>query len=175
MKVIYKDYIKFLIIIGLTFSILNVLSDYIFGIDFHFMSFIFDTLLFGGIMSLIFVSLQFSELKKRGYENKNVKLVNEKIIKSNITKDELLNYIKNNLFFKNHSVLQRNGLIVLQSNMTFNTWGEVMTIELLESKDDFYKYRIISKPKWKLTFLDGGANLENIMMMEQLFSVHGKL
>jgi len=168
MNQVYKDFIKVFLVGGLGFAITNSITDFLFGFDFHIWKFISEIVIFGGVLSLFVVSTNRWELKKRGLEDKKIKLVNKKVVRSKMSLDNLLEKIKKAFFFERHKIKKIDGGIELDSNMTGISWGERMTIKCHKLEDGLNEFEIVSKPRWRFTLLDGGANYENVMMVENL-------
>ncbi len=171
MKQVYKDFIKVLkvfLITGVGFAITKTFFDFLIGYNFHLLSFLLNMFLFGGIMSLFAVSIHQAELKKRGLEDKDIKLVNKKVVRSKMSLDNLLEKIKKAYFFERHRIKKIDGGIELNSNMTGIAWGERMTIKCHKLEDGVNEFEIVSKPRMRFTLLDGGANYENATMIENL-------
>lgn len=58
--------------------------------------------------------------------------------------------------------------VLLRSNFSWKSWGEEIKIILIKQIADENEFQVSSRPKFSLTLVDYGKNLENMMRIENL-------
>ncbi len=171
MKPITKLYLKTFLFTGIPYGIIMMMIDVLGGDGFRIWKFLFLTFFFGITMSITLVYFHRQRLKKNGIgelSEENLK-VNQKVrIISNLNEEKLIEKLREDRFFRNMELAQVENGIKLSSGITWNSWGESITIIINSISQNQYEYEIISKPKLRSTVLDFGKNLENIDRIQKI-------
>lgn len=171
MNPIAKLYLKTFLLTGLPFGLLTQGFDLVGGGEFSLWKFLFMTFFFGLTMSLILVSFHRYRLKKSGIQeltNQNVGVNQTRIVKSTLTKAELIQKLENDPVFGNINRKETETGIFFNTAMTWKSWGEKIEIRLKPHQEIGFEYHISSKPKLKTTLVDYGKNLENVDWIENM-------
>ncbi len=103
MKPIIRKYLKTFLLAGLTYGLIMLGFDLASGEKFNVWEFLFTTILFGFIMSLILVSFQIYILKKKGIKEitkENLAVKQTKTVTCALNKTELIEKLKNDPIFE---------------------------------------------------------------------------
>jgi len=123
---------------------------------------VISAVFFGLLMAFFFILMQKKRLKKAGYPkltNDLLKLKQEKTIEAYLTKEELINLLKNSNDFKKCKYKSNLNSIIMRKKMSWFSWGEKITITFTKADN---KIKIESKPSMPTTLIDYGVNIENI-------------
>jgi hypothetical protein len=91
-----------------------------------------------------------------------------KLVKSQVTKVEIIGRIKSDPHFGKMKLLEVGDGISLTSKMSFKSWGESITIIPVEKNDGILEFSVTSKPKLSTTLFDYGKNLEIVNRLASL-------
>lgn len=172
MKPQFKTYLRIILISGFSFALLNSGMDYLFNFDFYLWRFVLNILFFGGLMAIFLGGWNTNERNRNGlkeYTEENSKLRYDKIIESTISKEQLLEGIKEEPYFTKFKLIDMGNVIEMNSKKSFVSWGETIIIEIKEIDDTINKFRVLCKPKVVTTVTDGGANYINMKKIEGIF------
>ncbi len=156
---------------GLGFAILNEVLNFALGLDFHLYRFVFNFIIFGGIMSWLLVSINKSQLRMNGITkltDENTGLKYQKKIISDLSQKELLNAIKEKEYFSGANIKINGNNVIIYLKKGHVSWGELITINSKEVEAGKNEFLIISKPRFLFTLLDGGANYTNVRKIVDL-------
>ncbi len=123
---------------------------------------LFSAIFFGLLMATFFVIVQNYKLKKAGYpilNNDMLKLKQVRFIEPNLSKNELIDLLKESEYFKKCKFKITPTSIIIKKRISWFSWGEKITISFNE-KDN--KIKIESKPTMPTTLIDYGINLLNV-------------
>ena len=167
MKPITKLYLKIFLFAGVSYGFITLALSLIAGDkdEFNLWSLLITSFFFGIAMSLILVSVQKYRLKKNGVQeisDKNFGVSQTAYIKSDLNKSELINKLKTDPVIRKMTMIEIENGILLQTGMTWKSWGEEIKIILKTDQESDFEYEISSSPKLKTTLIDYGKNLENI-------------
>jgi hypothetical protein len=156
MKLYLKNFIFSGFVFGLIMGLLNGLE---FGIK--------SGLLFGFVMSILSVTMHRQATRKYkdfGYDVSSV--IQERKLKINTDSVDVfiacLNSLEN---IKNCKIIDKDkakGTIHAKSGSTWQSFGEVLNINILPVDSKFVSVTIESKPKVSITLVDYGKNIKNI-------------
>lgn|SRR5690554_3880608 len=171
MKPITKLYLKTFLLTGIPYGLIMLGFDLADGNGFRLWKFIFLTLFFGVTMSLILVSFHRYRLKKSGVQeisDQNLGVSQKKDIKSELSKSELIEKLKTDPIIGKMKMTETENGILLNTGMTWKSWGEEIKIIQKANEECGFDYRIISRPKLITTLVDYGKNLENVNRIENV-------
>ncbi|MBK7232049.1 MAG: hypothetical protein IPH93_07245 [Saprospiraceae bacterium] len=171
MKPIYKLYLITFLATGITYGLLMSLIEWADGSRLSGWQIIYRTSYFGLAMSLIIVSYHKYRLKKIGIRElteENLGVSHNKILKSKLNIMELIEELKKDPIFGKMKISEKESEILIRSNLTWESWGEEIKIILNKHIADEYEYQVSSRPKFSLTLVDYGKNLENMMRIESV-------
>lgn len=141
------------------------------GSDFGLLKSVYRASLFGVSMSLIFILAQLYSLKKSGvtkFTSDNLKVKQRRILKSKLTKQEIIEKLKNDRRFTISKFSENENRIYLETKMSFKSWGEKITITVRPLENEFNEYTITSRPALITTLADFGKNFQNVNRIEEL-------
>jgi len=173
MKPIIKLFLKILLFTGIPFGLINVLFVKDFTSGFSFSDFIYPTLFFGIFMSLIFASLHLYSLKELGIHkitSSNMSVSQTKNIRTSINLSELIEKIKQDKFFINPKISEKDATVLIKTGFSIKSWGEVISIKQMSHDNGVFEYQISSKPKLITTLVDFGKSHENIIRIEKIMN-----
>ena len=171
MKPIALRLLKTFLILGLGFASFMGLIDLIFDGSTDPGKFLFRLIAFGGPMSILYVVSQFYGIKRLGqnsFTKETLGVRQKRTVLSNLTIQDILTRIKTAPGLKEMAIREENNRILLSSPISWMSWGEKITIQPLHSTGTSTEYEIISRPKISTTIMDGGKNLENVLLVEKL-------
>jgi len=171
MKPIALLILKTFLLTGFGFALFMGLIDLIFDGSADPGKFLYRLIAFGGLMSILFVAMQFYGVKLLGlksFTTENLGVKQKRIVLSNLSMQDILRKIKTDPGLKKMKATEEVNSILLSSNISWMSWGEKISIQPLHSSGTKTEYEIISRPKLSTTIMDGGKNLENVMRVEKL-------
>ena len=171
MKPILILFLKNILLIGITYGLFMFVFDLATGSDFGLLKSVYRASLFGVSMSLIFILAQLYSLKKSGvtkFTSDNLKVKQRRILKSKLTKQEIIEKLKNDRRFTISKFSENENRIYLETKMSFKSWGEKITITVRPLENEFNEYTITSRPALITTLADFGKNFQNVNRIEEL-------
>ncbi|MBK7811128.1 MAG: hypothetical protein IPO62_08895 [Saprospiraceae bacterium] len=171
MKPIYKLYLITFLATGITYGLLMSIIDWADGSGLGRWRIIYKTCIFGLAWSLILVSYHKYCLKKIGIRElteENLGVSHSKILKSKLNIMELIEELKKDYIFGKMKMKEMESGVLLRSNFSWKSWGEEIKIILIKQIADENEFQVSSRPKFSLTLVDYGKNLENMMRIENL-------
>lgn len=175
MNPVTKLYIKVFFQAGIPFGLVMSAIDLINGNGFSWEKFLFSFIGFGLFMSLALVSIHIHRLKKLGvqkFTDENLSVRQTKIVTSPLNLSEMKQKLKSDLALEKMKMTEAQNGILLDSKVTWKSWGEKIGV-ILQCKDGGnYVYHISSKPRLTRTIIDFGKNLVNVNNIEQAITPH---
>lgn len=172
MKATTLLYSKSFLVTTIAFGILMMIFDYATGSDIELISFLLTTVLFGLTMSLVFVTLQISELKRLGVEEltaESLSVEQHRRFESSITKQKAVERINIDPVYSKMNIRKTANGLRIKTPITLKSFGEIISIEFDQPlASDPLKITLTSRPKIKTTMVDLGKNLENVNSLYQL-------
>ena len=172
MKAATLLYSKSFLVTTISFGVLMIIFDYATGSDIELFSFLLTIVLFGLTMSLVFVSLQISELKRLGVEEltaESLSVEQHRSFTSSLTKQKAVERINIDPAFSKMKIRKTASGLRIKTPITLKSFGEVINIEFNQPlANDPLKISISSRPKIKTTMVDLGKNMENVNSLYQL-------
>jgi hypothetical protein len=169
MKPTTKLYLKTFLLSGASYGLLSILYDFSNGDYISLKGYLISSASFGLIVTLILVPIHIWVLKKNGIKkisSDNLKVSQSKSIKSDLTKSEILQKFKMDPIIGKMKINETEYGILINSGMTWKSWGEEIKIIIDSFENNLYEYRITSNPKFKIAIADYGKNLENVNRIE---------
>ena len=172
MKTILLLYLKTFSYFAIAFGILTLALDLIFDHEFswRFLRTGFNSGLF---MSLFFVTIHIISVRISGekkFTSENLAVEHKHSIISGISQEDLISKLKTNPSFEEMKITIEKGEIIIKTGLTFNSWGETISIHVKPVTSISNEFEIISKPKQRWTLVDFGKNLNNVKKVEELMA-----
>lgn len=171
MNSLTKLYLKLFLFTGILFGVLITLFEFLAGDGTSWWKIILESVLFGIAMSLFMVNLHKNRLKKLGVQEDSSSgfgVQQKKIIRSSLSKEEVVAKLKSHPVFGNMKMKEDNGTIRMRSPMSIKSWGENILITEQPGEGLAHEYLVQSSPKLITTLVDNGKNMENIHKIEKL-------
>ncbi len=165
MKPITKLYLKAFIFSGIPAVFVLWVTNLAVGIESSFWELLFVASIFGILLSLTLVSLHWYQLKKHGVEeitNENVGVNQTLKLRSELNRTDLVQKLKSDPITRKMEMTETENGIVLDSGMSWKSWGEEIKIQLTANNANNFDYLISSSPKLKTTLVDFGRNYEHV-------------
>jgi len=167
---LFTLYIKYFIVVALTYSVLMIGLDLVTGREITFYDIVIRILIFGVGMTLPLVSFHKYQVnntaKEFGLKNPDYEVSQKKVFFSDKTPEQIYNTIERRSQFRKVNFHESNQIIKIKTGFTGKSWGDVITIKSQKEKEN-YKYQVESKPIFPLTVIDFGQNLENVLKIER--------
>lgn len=173
MKPITKLYIKTFLLTGIPYGLIMTGIDIAAGSGFSLWKFLFLTFFFGVTMSIGMVTFHRYRLKKNGIReltDENLKVSQTKDFKSKLNRQELIEKLKSDPIIGKMEMTEVENGILINSGMSWKSWGEEIKIILNSNRDEEFVYRVSSKPKLKMTLVDFGKSHSNINRIEKVIA-----
>ncbi len=171
MKAITKLYLKTFLSTGIPYAILMAIWDLAEGKGFNFQKFLFFSISFGALMSLILVSIHLYFIKKKGIKEiseENLSTTQKRDVTSTLSPQELLERLKNKTKFRKIKPEIDGNEIYFKTGVTWKTWGEKIRLRYSKIAENKYKYQVVSQPKIKTVIFDYGNSIENVNLIEKI-------
>jgi len=165
MRATIKLYFKSFLISGLLFGSILTLLEYFDTKEIDILKHLLQGIIFGVIMSWITVIVQKSVLRKYSLKNneQNLNVRQCTSVENRIGIDRLSKTLKEKEFSQNWKLKESESIIVVETNISWRSWGEKIRIEY--SSD---RIIIKSRPKIITTMFDFGQNYINVQNIKKL-------
>lgn len=169
-----RFYIKQALITAVLYGILSIVMDLVRGEALDVNAILFSSLFFGLFFGLFMVVSQAEVIRSMSGQplsDDDLKTVQRRSIESAFSPKEVVEKINQANLFKNRNAKLASDKILLNTKMTWSSWGEFITITWTET-GSLYHYEVESRPYLKSSVIDGGrnfANVENILAV-----IHGE-
>ncbi len=168
-KIFYKFFLYSTITFGVSIAIAFGIFD---GIIEGIVRGIFSGLFFGVFITIICVRKHIRSVDnicKGERDNKySTKQFEEMILNRN--NNEQKGYLDKIKSFSNWKIVSStNKMIIIKTKMTWESFGEKITIKIHEIAKNNIRITIESKPVFPITIIDYGKNLSNVLCVESLF------
>jgi len=134
-------------------------------------SLVIKSLVIGILFSLVVVSIHISNLIELGVKemtDKTLSVHQTALISKDISKDALLNILKEDPITASYKIQQKLNSIVLSTGLSISSWGETIEVHWHDVKAGVSQISISSKPRFALTTLDYGKNIKNVNLIKNL-------
>ena len=171
MSPIGRLYLKIFLVFGPGFAICMAIVDWLTGDGFHWAEFMTRMIIFGGLMTLVLVSIHIAELRAEGikkFTNDNISSTQKRAVVSPLSKEQLIQKIATDPVLGAMKINETEHGVILKSGMTVSTWGDRISIEEVTGNGVSHEYKIVSKPILKSTLLDYGSNYSHVTRLEKL-------
>lgn len=166
-----KYLLKSILLEGLLFSIgMSVINVAFRGMEFDPASFIISAIWFGlimGISNLVFTNKSLEDIPVSERQDYNYKSYQ----KARVTSTLSLIAIKEKLESMDLPISKLtldDNILKFKSKNGFNWFGNMNTIVMEKSNEDYFNYKLISEPATILSFRDYGRSYVNIIKMKNL-------
>lgn len=171
MKPTTKLFTKTFLLTGIPYGLIMLGFDLAGGDELNPWKYLLMTFFFGIVMSVILVSLHNYRLKKNGVKeitNETVGVNQTRILKTELNTSKLIEKLREDPIIGKMKMIEIDHGILLQTGMTWKSWGEEIKIMLKSKEGSDFEYTISSSPKLKTTVVDYGKNLENVNRIEMV-------
>lgn len=171
MKPITKLYLKTFLLTGIPFGLIMLVSDLVGGNGFILWKLLSSSFFFGAIMSLMLVFLHRYGISKNGTQgskDQNLGVNQKKNVQSELNISEIVEKLKANPITQKMRMKKIESGILLETGMSWKSWGEKIKIILQTKAGSKFEYQISSHPKLKTTLVDYGKSLENVNQIENV-------
>lgn len=174
MNRILKISVRYFLLVFITYGVLISLLNLFTERDFSFQEIIEGCLIFGLGMTVILVAYHRYEVKaiakQYGISNPDLDVKQSRKIKSKIELSTIFDQLQRRNYYRKIVFDKEADFIKIKTGFIGKSWGDIITIEKL--KND--RYRLSSRPRFPLTAIDFGQNLENILLLEHRICVFEK-
>jgi len=158
--------LKLFLVFGLTFGILILFINCLFGDKTKLITLVLESIIFGSIMSLFFTALHLNTLNSNGItelDEKCFKVKQVDVIHKSCSISQLSQLLKQDN--KTHKWKQTvsGTTIKIKTKISPQSWGEIILISILENQ-----VKIESRPILITTIFDSGKNLINIKKIKDI-------
>ena len=171
MKPILLFYLKIFLFTGVSFGLITIVIDSLSEPGFSWGRLMYSIAFFGGIMSLLLGTIHILSLRAMGikkFTNANLSVHQKKQIKSAIKPENLISSLKSDPFINKMSMTENNQGILMKSDISWMSWGEKISINVVSQENSFTEYEIVSKPKLATNLVDAGKNFKNVSHLENI-------
>ncbi len=169
-------YIKYFFVTGLMYAVLRILMDLAIDRETSWYDFSINFVIFGLGMSLAVVSFHLYSLrdlaKRSGKHDFNIEPQQSEKILSSTQPVQLSENLRNLPNFNRLKHDRANDHIRVETGYSGKSWGDRIDITYKHEGDNF-KYEITSSPRFAITILDFGQNLENLLSIEKVMEHPG--
>ncbi|MDR5589914.1 hypothetical protein [Christiangramia sp. SM2212] len=174
MNKLLKISLKYFCVVTIIYGLLLSFLDLVTVREFSFYDIIEGCAIFGFAMTIVLVSYLRYEVKRiareYGIVEADLDVKHTRKFQSNLDLEKIFEQIEMRDYYREVKLDQVSNLIQIKTGYVGKSWGDIITIERLE-KD---QYKISSQPKFPLTIIDFGQNLENILKLKHRINVFEK-
>lgn len=133
----------------------------------------FTALFFGVAMSIFMIRMQRHRMKQAGIGEKEGGALNVnqyRKVRTVLPPHQLVNALRADEALGAVKFQETEEEVRFDMGVTWWSWGEKLTVKLVEVHAASYEYEIKSIPKIKATLIDYGKNLENVKRVEAVLT-----
>ena len=171
MTPIMRLYLKVFLYTGLPFALLMMVLDVLSGDTLHIARFISHFVVFGGLMSLVLVSLHRYQLTRKGVDKLNdspLSVVQKTRIQTTLSRAEIINRLKSAPAIRRIELSEDGNSMTLHTGVSWRSWGEKILLSFHQTGPTTTVVEVESNPKLRTTVVDYGKNRENVKRIEEL-------
>lgn len=170
MRPITKYYIKNFLLSSVFYTVGMFLLDSLLGFEIGMWSYLFAGVTFGLVMTFMAVVNIENEFQKLGIEDiteEHLKLVQNRSMISHLSREELLNQLKEVAKKRRFKIFLKDDAIIMRSGFSAFSHGEVTTVDFKHFIED-QRVDISSKQRWPFSLIGSPKLTENVKYIEQL-------
>jgi hypothetical protein len=172
---LFRLYVKAFVVTGVPFAFMMLLFNLATGMGFRLGTFLFHMFFFGTLMSLMFISMGWSRLRRKGFRmrnNEDYRVIQEKEIATPLSVSGVYDKLSDDPYFGRLEISRDNGnLHFIQRPFRFGPKDRV-TLSVTNSDSGTNRLRVITVP-FLITRLVDYGNKASIERLEKLVCSEG--
>lgn len=164
-------YFKIFLLATICYFTLTLLLETVYGDPIDWMRISIMAIVFGIFITLWMAFLHVSEIKKLGISDisaNDLSPKQEARLESPMSLEEMIHQLKEDRFFGKMDMHVEQDIIHLRSGLSWRSYGDKTSIQLVSKEDENFIYKITSRPQFFGQLIDCGRNLELVYRVKQL-------
>ena len=158
-------FLRLFLFTTIVYSLFSIIADQIIDGEVNLSSIIFKGVFFGLFFSVFFVGAHLWKLQEAGVEEftmETIQVKQARDAKSKLNLAEIVQLIRNDKYLKRSTVKESANEVLIHTRVNWKSWGERIRIRCIESAGSYKEYKVESMPRFGLTMVDFGQNLQNV-------------
>lgn len=153
-----------ILVAGFVYGLMMVVISVLMGDPVNLPVLLISSSFFGFFMGLtsMFYQKRYAKVKGSNDEGNSLKVNHKLRLRITLPPHLVAEALRQDEVLGKLTMKETDGLVRLSTGMSMRSWGEKMSVKLVEVESDAYEYEIASAPKLKTTLIDYGKNFENV-------------